>query len=57
MNIEKCRTCSNYDYFFSGCKLYTIESYLDEGDFDYHYCNIKEIEETECDYKARNNEQ
>lgn len=51
MKVEKCRTCQNYSRFFNGCTLYIIESYLDEGDFDYRYYPIKDVKKHECEYK------
>lgn len=41
MNYNKCRTCENYDRFFNACNQYILEVYLDDGDFDTHYVDIK----------------
>lgn len=59
MKIDKCKTCEHYDVFFGSCKLYAEEVYLGEGDFGIRPINIREIEETECEYepmKAGNND-
>jgi len=54
MNIDKCKNCKHYDNFFYACTLYQKEIYLGEGDFDYSYYSIKEIEPSECEYEEIN---
>lgn len=53
MNIEKCRTCKNFEPFFHSCNLYEREVYLGEGDIDLQPVSIKRIEEDECKYRFK----
>ena len=51
MNIEKCRTCKNFEPFFHSCDLYEREVYLGEGDWDVQPLSIKNVSESECEYE------
>ena len=51
MNVEKCKTCKNFEKFFYGCNLYYREVYLEEGNFDIQTISIKEITEKQCKYE------
>lgn len=51
MNISKCKTCKHYDSFFGACTLYQEVVYMGEGECDYRFCRIKDIEPDECEYK------
>lgn len=53
MNIDKCKTCKNYESFFGGCNLYYEELYIGEGDFDIRAVNIKNVNKLECKYEQK----
>lgn len=59
MDIDKCRTCKHYNSFFGSCSLYVKDVYLGEGEWDVRPVRIKNVEETECEYryKEQTNEQ
>jgi len=58
VDISKCKTCKNYDFFFGACNLYEKEIYLGEGEFNTQPVSIKNISKSECEYqlKAGNND-
>jgi len=53
MNIDKCKTCKNFDSFFYSCNLYSKEIYLDEGELNLVPINIKEVKKNECKYENK----
>lgn len=53
MNINKCKSCANYDSFFNSCQLYYRETYLDGGQWDLQPIDIKHITSKECNYNRR----
>ena len=53
MNLNKCKTCVNYDSFFGSCDLWIEEVYLGEGEEEFRPARISSIDKKMCNYERR----
>lgn len=51
MDIERCKTCKNYEKFFNSCNLYYKCVYLGDGEYGEQPVSIREIPNEDCDYE------
>lgn len=56
MNRNKCVTCKHYCSFFNSCNLYYEEIYMGEGDFDVQPVSVRNVNKSECEYEAKDDE-